>query len=850
MHRCIISVLVILAALGGVARGQSQARPHLFFVMPVGGQAGTSFEITVTGQKLDTPEGLYFSIPGVKAEYIGPGSNPKMTKPPPKIGGPQASFRFKVTLPGDARPGIHDIRVVTKGGISNPRAFSVGDLKEFVETEPNDDVPQANKVELNCTVNGVILAPTDVDYFQFTGKKGQRVVVSCLTTSIDSKLPASIEMYSKDGRYLGSGRGYRDNDALMDCVLPADGDYLVRVSSFTYTQGGPDYFYRLTISTAPWIDAVFPNTIEPGKEAQVTFYGRNLPGGKPDPTMTVAGKVLETLTTTVKAPAGEAKQRLSFGGWISPSASGLDGFEWRLKNQSGNSNPILFTFASAAVVLDNGNNDTAETAQQVTLPCEIAGRIEKKSDRDWYAFHAQKGIYTIELIGDRLGAPLDLYFILQDAKGKVITEQDDTNEILSPQLFTRTFDPPAYRFVVPADGDYQILVGSRDSFVQAGPRHCYQLRITPERPDFRLVAMPAPTVFPPVNAATIPDAPVIGQGGNQAIQILVWRRDGFNSDIVLTAKDLPAGVTMTPQVLPAGQKQSYLVLNASAEAPVWTGPIEIIGTATVKGEKLVREVRAATITWPVPQINIPAVSRLDRSLVLAVRDKAPFSIVATQERFSAFPGGKITVPIKLIRNTGMKGTVQLLPLSVPPALTFNPTNLGPIKEDSGGGANYNVVLTVKPNAAPGLFTVVLRGQAQGAMIKTGKGKPPIGGISQVSTPISVMVLPKQVAKLTVQPQTQKVTAGKDTNLMVKVSRIYNFEGPFKVELLPPPGAKGIQAPETEIKAGENEATLVLQTTAGTPAGNYQNFTVRATALFQGNPVVHETKININVVKVK
>jgi hypothetical protein len=144
----------------------------------------------------------------------------------------------------------------------------------------------------------------------------------------------------------------------------------------------------------------------------------------------------------------------------------------------------------------------------------------------------------------------------------------------------------------------------------------------------------------------------------------------------------------------------------------------------------------------------------------------------------------------------------------------------------------------------------LRGQAQGGGMVKGKGKPLIGGITQVSTPISVTVLPKQLAKLTVTPQTQKVIAGKDTNLVVKVARIYDFDGPFKVELLPPPNAKGIQPAETEIKAGENEATLVVRTPTGMPPGNYQNIIVRATAQYQGHAVVHETKININVVKGK
>src|SRR5262249_3048079 len=153
-------------------------------------------------------------------------------------------------------------------GVSNPRAFVVGDMKEFVEKEPNGDVPEANRIELNSSVSGVISTPTDVDYFQFTGKKGQRVVVSCLTTSIDSKLPAVIELYGVNDSYLGSNRSYRGNDALLDAVLPADGEYYVRVCSFSYTLGGPEYFYRLIVSTAPWIDAVYPSIVEAGKETE------------------------------------------------------------------------------------------------------------------------------------------------------------------------------------------------------------------------------------------------------------------------------------------------------------------------------------------------------------------------------------------------------------------------------------------------------------------------------------------------------------------------------------------------------------------------------------------------------
>ena len=80
-----------------------------------------------------------------------------------------------------------------------------------------------------------------------------------------------------------------------------------------------------------------------------------------------------SLTLNVTAPA-DGKGKLTFSGLVGPAAGWLDGFELRLKNAAGSSNPFLIGLAVAPVVLDNGNNDTADTAQAVTLPCEIAGR--------------------------------------------------------------------------------------------------------------------------------------------------------------------------------------------------------------------------------------------------------------------------------------------------------------------------------------------------------------------------------------------------------------------------------------------------------------------------------------------
>lgn len=842
-----IAVTLVALALGHSAWGQEFPPPLLLTVTPLGSQVGTSVEVTVTGQNLDTTEGLYFSVSGVKAELVRPPEPEKKPdkskktdkKPPPKAMAPQNTFKFNVTISEGARLGIHDLRVVTKGGISNPRAFVVGDLKEISEAEPNDDVPQAKRIELNTTVNGVIAAPTDVDYFVFAGKKGERIVLSCLTTSIDSKLPANVELYGPAGNYLGSGRGYQENDALLDATLTEDGDYHVRVSSFTYTLGGADYFYRLTVSTAPWIDAVYPPVVAPGKTTQVTVFGRNLPGGKPAPDAKVGGRGLEMVTVPVKAPAdAQALSRLDFTGFVSPRASSLDGFELRLRNEAGASNPYLLDYATAPVIVDNEKNDSPETAQQVAVPCEIVGRIEKKGDSDWFVFSAKKGdVYSIEGWADRLGVPMDLFFLLRNAKGQTIAEQDDVQEILTPQFVTRTFDPPRYRLVVPADGEYQLQVGSRDSFVEAGPRHIYRLRIAPEKPDFRLVAMPLGT--------QTPEAPVLGQNGNEVINVLAWRLDGFNGDITLTADKVPPGMTMKPQVLPAGQKQVPIVLSAGPSAAPWTGSIRILGTATVGGEKLVREVRSATMTWPVAQANLPAVSRLDRSLALAIRDQAPLSLSVGKEQFVAQAGGKIAIPVKVTRySANAKAALQLTALNLPQALVF-PKNLSLAANQDSGEA----ILNVQNNAQPGKYSLVLRAQTGTPGKQPPKGPKGQKLVTQSSPPISILILPKQVAKLSV-PNNVKITAGQKTPVTINVGRLFNYDGAFDVKLVLPPDAKGIQATATQIGEDKNEGSVTLTAAADAPPGTRANLVVRATAMFHGTAIVQEAKFNLTVVKGK
>ena len=46
-------------------------------------------------------------------------------------------------------------------------------------------------------------------------------------------------------------------------------------------------------------------------------------------------------------------------------------------------------------------------------------------------------------------------------------------------------------------------------------------------------------------------------------------------------------------------------------------------------------------------------------------------------------------------------------------------------------------------------------------------------------------------------------------MVVKVARLYDYAGEFKVSLVPPANVKDVTAAEVVIPAGKDEATLVL-----------------------------------------
>src|SRR5207245_1128554 len=127
-------------------------------------------------------------------------------------------------------------------------------------------------------------------------------------------------------------------------------------------------------------------------------------------------------------------------------------------------------------------------------------------------------------------------------------------------------------------------------------------------------------------------------------------------------------------------------------------------------------------------------------------------------------------------------------------------------------------LTVAANALPGTYNIVFRGFA--SITPDPKAKP-VNTILP-STPVQLVILPKQVATLTLSDVNPVIQHGNDKEIVIKVARLFEYTDPFKVQLVLPAGTKGISADPLTIGAGKDDGKLILRIAADALPGPRPN----------------------------
>ncbi len=711
----VVTTAAMLATLSLAAAPANAQLPQtrLYVVSPAGAEVGSITEVTVArGDDLDEVDSLLFSHPGIFA-------TPVMQDTPT---GPQpVANKFRVAVAKDVPPGRYEVRASGLFGVSNPRTFMIGRHAELTEAEPNQTVEQAQQVAIGSVVNGLINGAGDIDLFRFSAKAGQRIVLDCQAQRIDSRLNPTLTLMDADGRPIKFAENAYHLDDLLVFDVPADGDYLVQLRDVAFT-GSADHVYRLAIHTGPHIRFTIPAAGTAGTTGKFTLYGFNLPGSERTES-TSAGAPLEKLTVDIAVPARSALDESLAG--VPSNAAGLDLFPYHLDAANGSSNTVFLGVTDSPVAAEQEPNNEPAAAQKITAPVDLTGQFSPLKDLDIYALEAKKDQeFHIEVVGQRGGVPIDPVLkvdqVTVDDKGneqvKQLTNQDDFTTNLAANSFDTATDDPVFRLKAPADGTYRLSVRDRAYEHTGHPDLVYRLIVRPPQPDFRLVAVPSGSVA----GKTWPVS--LRRGDHFAIDILVFRRDGFTGPIEIAPANLPYGMEITDLTIPENATKGTLILTATADAASSLEPLRLEGSATVEtpaGPKALKHpVRAGSVVWNRAD-PVPAVSRLtDRLTVGVMQEPAPYLVTHNTPRIEVFQGRQILIPLTLATppptpaesetKPGLEKDLVIKPAGLPKDAKIQAGDVTVPK----GQTSQTLRMFVQPDSPPRTYVVQWTGQVE------------------------------------------------------------------------------------------------------------------------------------------
>jgi hypothetical protein len=585
-------MLAMILAMGAWAQSRD---PHIGYVYPAGGQRGTTFEATISGQYLANASAVYVSGVGVTFKIVeqerqltpkeqtelketlgklqekrklGQFLTPEELKSAEEIKKRLTQFgrrlanpalgefiTVQVTVAPDAELGNREIRLLAMPGLSNPLIFNVGDLPEVSKKvwmnvpkskfsmEPVLDAkPPEKTIVLPATVNGQI-PPGGVDRYRFAATAAQQLVVMVrarelipyIADAVPGWFQATVALYDAKGKEVAYTDDYRFHpDPVLFYKIPAAGEYVLEVKDALY-RGREDFVYRITAGELPFVTSIFPLGGPAGTQPRMTVTGWNLP--------------VTQLTLDLRN-----------------KAAGLYPLS---RKQMVNAVPIAID--TLPECLEKEPNNTVNTAQAVTLPSIVNGRIDQPGDMDVFRFDGQAGDQIVaEVYARRLDSPLDSLLIVTDAAGKQLAFNDD-HEDKGSGLNTHHADS-YLMLTLPAAGAYFVQIG--DTQHGGGGAYGYRLRISPPRPDFEL--------------RTTPASLTVRGGASIPMTVYALRKDGFSGPISLRLKDAPPKFSLTNARIPEKQDQARFTLNvppATAQEPL---DLHIEGRATIAGRDMIR----------------------------------------------------------------------------------------------------------------------------------------------------------------------------------------------------------------------------------------------------------------------
>jgi len=513
---------------------------------------------------------------------------------------------------------------------------------------------------------------------------------------------------------------------------------------------------------------------------------------RPRATLPAGGKYGETVDVKLLGDvAGERMQQIVLPGGPTPK------FGFFAQDDKGIApSPNVFRLSDLGNRLEAEPNNDPATATPCEVPIALGGAISQQGDVDCFKFAAKKGqVYDVRVLARGIRSPLDPVLNINRIGGAGVAGNDDSG------------GPDAYvRLAVPEDDEYVIYI--QDHLKKGGPDYAYRVEITPVKP--RLVmGLPERSQFVDITI----DVP---QGNRTAALVSASRAD-FGGNIIVDIKDLPPGISFQTDVMPANQTIVPVLFTATADAGLAGRLADVVGRHEDPNQNIEGHLEQTT-SMVRGQNNINVWTHTAERMAVSVTQASPFSIEIVQPKVPIVRDGSLELKVKATRKEGFTAPITVYML-------YNPPGIGSPSSVAIPEGQNEVILPLTANS--------------GAEVRTWK----IAAMGSATVGNGAVLVSSQLADLEIaEPfvgfayNAAAVEKGKETDVVVTVTKNKDFEGTAKVELLGLPNE--VTSVAGEINKDAKELVFHVKTTGNSPAGKHKTLLSRVTIVAQGEPITH------------
>ncbi|MFO0849374.1 MAG: hypothetical protein U0871_12590 [Gemmataceae bacterium] len=609
-----------------------------------------------------------------------------------------------------------------------------------------------------------------------------------------------------------------------------------------------------------------PVSAKPGSVTRLSLAGTNL--GTPTGVWTSAPGV----ALVVDGPKGPA-------GFLAtltlPPTTPVGLYALRAGTPVGVSNLHPLVVDELPQIAEAADNRSKGTPQPIPVPCVVAGRADAEA-ADYFRFPVSAGKpITLEVLGRRIGSPIDPVVILSDAAGRELggAYADDTPGLQTDCRLTYT-----------PKQDGELIAEVRDTTYRGGPDFHYRLRVghfpgaTTAFPLFVQRGMSAEVTFTGPDATgtepvrvTMPADPAV-----LAVNVVPRRPGGLPGwPVPVRASDTPETLEQEPNdkpdqatILPVpggvsarfqgksdldhfkfptkkGQRYAAVALTAEVNSPAEVY-LRVLGPDGKELGQSDPQKPTARVEFTAPADgdcvavceHLNYLSGPSEVYHLSVAPLAPdFAVTLGLGRADVPAGGVGLIPVTGL--TKLNGFGEPITLTVAGDPDLSGTLTLPAGANPTPTAPAFVLVRASRGARPGPRAVHLTAAA-GGKVRAGslvrfasvadQVKAALAGIPtpppELTTAMAVAVTPAAPFDLTVKADKPTVTAGGTLKLALGVGREAGFDedvaftaaaAPANVTVKAKPAGKGAATAEVEVAAAGNAAVgpglLVLRGTA-------------------------------------